>query len=42
MNSKGAAHEFGDQPARLAELSALSSFLEGATGTHVYVKFIGD
>ena len=29
-------------PARLAELKALSSFLEGATGTHVYVKFIGD
>ncbi len=29
-------------PARLAELKALSSFLEGAAGTHVYVKFIGD
>lgn len=29
-------------PARLAELNALSTFLDGATGTHVYVKFIGD
>jgi len=28
--------------ARLAELKALSSFLEGAVGAHVYVKFIGD
>ena len=27
---------------RLAELKALSSFLEGAVGVHVYVKFIGD
>jgi hypothetical protein len=29
-------------PARLAELKSLSSFLEGAAGPHVYVKFIGD
>lgn len=29
-------------PARLVELKALSSFLEGAKGAHVYVKFIGD
>ncbi len=28
--------------ARLAELKALSSFLEGAVGVHLYVKFIGD
>ena len=28
--------------ARLAELKALSSFLEGAVGVHVYVKVIGD
>ena len=27
---------------RLRELRALSKFLEGASGTHVYVKFIGD
>ena len=29
-------------PARLGELQALSSFLEGASGAHTYVKFIGD
>jgi hypothetical protein len=28
--------------ARMAELKALSTFLEGAIGAHVYVKFIGD
>ena len=28
-------------PARLTELKALSSFLDGAVGVHVYVKFIG-
>jgi hypothetical protein len=28
--------------AQLAQLKALSSFLEGAVGAHVYVKFIGD
>lgn len=27
---------------RLSELEALSSFVEGATGAHVYLKFIGD
>ena len=27
---------------RLSELEALSSFVEGATGVHVYLKFIGD
>jgi hypothetical protein len=27
---------------RLQELDALSSFIEGATGVHVYLKFIGD
>ena len=27
---------------RLLELHALSSFVEGATGVHVYLKFIGD
>ena len=27
---------------RLSELEALASFVEGATGVHVYLKFIGD
>src|SRR5438105_6150103 len=27
---------------RLRELRALTQFIEGATGVHVYVKFIGD
>ena len=27
---------------RLLELGAVLAFLEGATGVHVYVKFIGD
>jgi hypothetical protein len=29
-------------PTRLRELSKLIQFVEGATGVHVYLKFIGD
>ncbi len=36
-----AAKRTGDSR-RLAELEALSSFVEGATGAHVCLKFIGD
>ncbi len=31
-----------EEPRRLSELEALVSFVEGATGAHVYLKFIGD
>ena len=41
---KGELHDAAKDchQSRLAELKALSSFLEGAVGVHVYVKFIGD
>lgn len=37
-----AAAKRTDDARRLLELNALSSFIEGAKGAHVYLKFIGD
>lgn len=31
-----------DNPTRQRELKSVIEFIEGATGVHVYVKFIGD
>jgi hypothetical protein len=36
------AAEATDDSRRLLELQSLSSFLDGASGVHVYVKFLGD
>ena len=37
-----AAAKLTEDSRRLLELHALSSFVEGAHGVHVYLKFIGD
>jgi len=37
-----AKREHQHQAPRVAELESLLSFLDGALGPHVYVKFIGD
>jgi hypothetical protein len=42
LSELGEALNNTDNQSRLSELKSLIQFIEGATGTHVYVKFIGD